>query len=65
MISYVNSSCFEIIMKKEIKNEAACYIIYFITQNGESRSTNEQNKSRYGDTGSSATVNSLKVSFTR
>lgn len=63
MISYVNSSCFEIIMKKEIKNEAACYIIYFITQNGES--TNEQNKSRYGDTGSSATVNSLKVSFTR
>lgn len=52
-------------MKKEIKNEAACYIIYFITQNGESRSTNEQNKSRYSDTGSSAAVNSLKVSFTR
>lgn len=28
-------------MKKEIKNETACYAIYFITQNGESRSTNE------------------------
>lgn len=45
-------------------NGLLCYLFYY-TEWWKSQYKRRQNKSRYGDTDSSATVNSLKVSFTR